>query len=156
MSWLLVGVVAAALNVAVAEIFDWFPWIARRLIRRAVGQLPFDAQERYEEEWLAELDALPGRRISSLIFAVRIHIGASRVRREITVRPEPGPVSRGMTLKHGFDRVFVLVTLVLFSPVLLCTALAVRLSSPGQCCSASAASAVTARNSTSTSSVRCA
>jgi exopolysaccharide biosynthesis polyprenyl glycosylphosphotransferase len=34
-------------------------------------------------------------------------------------------------LKHGFDRVFATVLLVLLSPVLLCTALAVRLSSPG-------------------------
>ena len=34
-------------------------------------------------------------------------------------------------LKHGFDRVFATVLMVLLSPVLLCTALAVRLSSPG-------------------------
>ena len=34
-------------------------------------------------------------------------------------------------LKHAFDRVFALVLLVLLSPVLLCAALAVRLSSPG-------------------------
>ena len=40
---------------------------------------------------------------------------------------------RGMqfALKHAFDRVFALVLLVVLSPVLLCTALAVRLSSPG-------------------------
>ena len=34
-------------------------------------------------------------------------------------------------IKHAFDRVFALVLLVVLSPVLLCTALAVRLSSPG-------------------------
>jgi len=34
-------------------------------------------------------------------------------------------------LKHAFDRVFALVLLVLLSPVILCAALAVRLSSPG-------------------------
>ncbi len=33
--------------------------------------------------------------------------------------------------KHAFDRVFAVVLLVVLSPVLLCTALAVRLSSPG-------------------------
>jgi exopolysaccharide biosynthesis polyprenyl glycosylphosphotransferase len=40
---------------------------------------------------------------------------------------------RGMqfAIKHGFDRVFATVLLVLSSPLLLCTALAVRLSSPG-------------------------
>ncbi len=35
------------------------------------------------------------------------------------------------TLKHAFDRVFALVLLVALSPVILCAALAVRLSSPG-------------------------
>ncbi len=35
------------------------------------------------------------------------------------------------TLKHVFDRAFALVLLILLSPVLLCAALAVRLSSPG-------------------------
>src|SRR6202451_352687 len=34
-------------------------------------------------------------------------------------------------IKHAFDRVFALVLLVVLSPVFLCTALAVRLSSPG-------------------------
>ncbi len=34
-------------------------------------------------------------------------------------------------LKHAFDRAFALALLVLFSPLLLCSALAVRLSSPG-------------------------
>jgi exopolysaccharide biosynthesis polyprenyl glycosylphosphotransferase len=40
---------------------------------------------------------------------------------------------RGMqfALKHGFDRIFATVFLVLSSPVLVCTALAVRLSSSG-------------------------
>jgi exopolysaccharide biosynthesis polyprenyl glycosylphosphotransferase len=34
-------------------------------------------------------------------------------------------------LKHAFDRVFALILLVVLSPVMLCAALAVRLSSPG-------------------------
>jgi lipopolysaccharide/colanic/teichoic acid biosynthesis glycosyltransferase len=131
MSWFVIAVVAAALNVIVAELFDWFPWIARRLVRRAVRQLPPDSGERYEDEWLAELHALPGRGISSLIFAVRIHIGASRVRQEIMGRSQPVLVSRGMTFKHGFDRMFALVLLMLLSPLLAISALAVRMSSPG-------------------------
>ncbi len=35
------------------------------------------------------------------------------------------------TLKHAFDRVFALVLLVVFSPIILCAIVAVRLSSPG-------------------------
>jgi len=41
------------------------------------------------------------------------------------------PKGMQFAIKHGFDRVFATVLLVLLSPVLLCTALAVRLSSPG-------------------------
>jgi exopolysaccharide biosynthesis polyprenyl glycosylphosphotransferase len=41
------------------------------------------------------------------------------------------PKGMQFTLKHAFDRVFALVLLVVLSPVLLCTALVVRLSSPG-------------------------
>jgi hypothetical protein len=125
MSWFVIAIVAAGLNIIVAEIFDWFPWIARRLTRRAARKLPPDSRERYESEWLAELQALPGRGISSLIFAVRIHIGAPRVRQEITGRSQRASVSRGMVFKHTFDRLFAFVLLVTFLPVLLCSALAV-------------------------------
>jgi len=41
------------------------------------------------------------------------------------------PKGMEFAIKHGFDRVFATGLLVLLSPVLLCTALAVRLSSPG-------------------------
>ena len=41
------------------------------------------------------------------------------------------PKGMQFAIKHGFDRIFATVLLVLSSPLLLCTALAVRLSSPG-------------------------
>ena len=62
--------VGLALSIVVAEVFDWTPSIAARPIRRAAQRLPSEVRSRYQDEWLAELDALPGRRISPLIFAV--------------------------------------------------------------------------------------
>jgi len=41
------------------------------------------------------------------------------------------PRGRQFAIKHALDRVLALVLLVLFSPVILCAAIAVRLSSPG-------------------------
>jgi exopolysaccharide biosynthesis polyprenyl glycosylphosphotransferase len=41
------------------------------------------------------------------------------------------PKGAQFAIKHAFDRVFASVLLVLLSPLLLCTVLAVRLSSPG-------------------------
>jgi lipopolysaccharide/colanic/teichoic acid biosynthesis glycosyltransferase len=124
MSQLLVLLAAAIVNALIAECFGWFPWIAEQLIQCAVKRLPRKVRERYQEEWLAELEVLPGREISALVFAIRILMRASKVRQEIVG-------GRGIAFKHAFDRVFALALLVLLAPVLSCAALAVRLTSPG-------------------------
>jgi lipopolysaccharide/colanic/teichoic acid biosynthesis glycosyltransferase len=121
----------AAVNLLVAELFDWFPWMAVRLIRRGVRRLPIEVQGRYEDEWLGELDALPGRRVSLLVFAVHIWIGASKVRKAVLAQADSGTISYGLAFKYAFDRLFTLACLVVLLPVLLCLALAVRLSSRG-------------------------
>jgi hypothetical protein len=51
---------AVALKFVVAEIQDWMPLLARRIIDRAVSHLPEHEQERYREEWYAHLDECPG------------------------------------------------------------------------------------------------
>jgi len=52
MTWLALLAAAALVNILAAEIFDWCPWLAERVIRRAVRKLPADVRERYLEEWL--------------------------------------------------------------------------------------------------------
>jgi hypothetical protein len=54
--------------------------VAQRLVRRAARRLPHESQERYSEEWFAELGALPGKGLSKLVFAVRILWNAPGVR----------------------------------------------------------------------------
>jgi PAS domain S-box-containing protein len=51
------------------EAYAWCPWLAERLIRRAVRFLPRTSRERYETEWLADLDMLRGRSLSALVWA---------------------------------------------------------------------------------------
>lgn len=59
---LLLGSLASALGNALAdELRDCAPWLAGRLLKRAVRFLPEPEQERYEEEWTAILDDVPGR-----------------------------------------------------------------------------------------------
>lgn len=77
-----IAFVVAVVNLIVADLAGWFPWLAERMIRRAVLLLPACEQGRYEDEWLAELDALPGRGISAIIFAFRLSIHAPAVGRE--------------------------------------------------------------------------
>lgn len=69
---LLMLVVGAVIVLVVGEIFDFFPFVAERLIRRATMLLPADDRERYLNEWLAEVEAVPGRRFFRLIWAVRV------------------------------------------------------------------------------------
>jgi hypothetical protein len=132
MSWLLLIVAAAFLNLVVAELFDWCAWLAERLIRRAARRLPKAARERYQDEWLGELDAIPGRGVSLLIFALWISVGASRTCRELAGGHEADSVGiRGLAIKHASDRVLALALLIAFAPVIVVAAIAVRLSSRG-------------------------
>lgn len=55
------GVIAATMSQQLADEFKaWMPWIVRRLIQRAVGRLPENQRERFEEEWQSHLDEVPG------------------------------------------------------------------------------------------------
>jgi lipopolysaccharide/colanic/teichoic acid biosynthesis glycosyltransferase len=129
MSWLALLVAASAVNLLVAEIFDWCPWLAERLIRRAVRKLPTDVRERYLDEWLAELEAVPGRGVSSLVFAVLVLAGASKVCHEVAGSPRSSVA--GLAFKRTIDAAIALASLFFVAPVILCVVLAVRVSSPG-------------------------
>jgi exopolysaccharide biosynthesis polyprenyl glycosylphosphotransferase len=82
MTWVAIAIVTAVVNLGVAELAGWLPWVAERIIGQAVRLVPRDSRHRYREEWLGELDVLPGRDISSLIFALRLLVRARRVGRE--------------------------------------------------------------------------
>lgn len=129
MTWLTLLVAAAVINLIAAEIFDWFPWLAERLIRRAVHRLPPDTRERYLDEWLGELDAVPGRGVSRLLFAAFVLAGAAKVSHELA--GSPGGSITSLALKRVFDRTIALAGLVLLAPAMLAIALAVRISSRG-------------------------
>lgn len=83
MTWIAIALVTAAVNVLVAEVAGWLPWLAERIVRQAVRLLPKGERRRYEDEWLAELDALPGRGISAIVFAFRIFVRTREVGREL-------------------------------------------------------------------------
>jgi hypothetical protein len=51
---------AILVPVLVGECVDWLPWVGTRLIRLATKRLPVKYRARYEEEWQAEFNALPG------------------------------------------------------------------------------------------------
>lgn len=50
------------------ELREWMPWLARKVLTRAVAKLPEDARVRMTEELTAELAAVPGK-ISPFVFS---------------------------------------------------------------------------------------
>jgi hypothetical protein len=74
------AVVVALLNLLIAEALDWMPWLAAKVINQAARMLPPEARARYRDEWLGELEALPGRRFSCVVFAVRVLVRAPATR----------------------------------------------------------------------------
>ena len=62
------------------EARGWLPHLARAVVRRAARRLPPAHRERYEDEWLAELAAYSDRRLTALVRACSLWIGARAMR----------------------------------------------------------------------------
>ncbi|MEH0396216.1 ATP-binding protein [Streptomyces sp. NBC_01260] len=61
---------AVVLPLLLAEFGDWCPWLAKRLVRWTARHLGDAAVvERYSEEWLAEIEEVPGK-LSCLVVAI--------------------------------------------------------------------------------------
>src|SRR5947209_20076049 len=59
------GVIGAILIPVTARVLgddvkEWLPWITKRLVQRAVSRLPDEERARFEEEWWAHINELPG------------------------------------------------------------------------------------------------
>jgi cell division septum initiation protein DivIVA len=67
---------AILVPVLVGECVDWLPWAGTRLIRLAANRLPLQYRARYEEEWQAEFNVLPGGKLTKLLFGLRIYANA--------------------------------------------------------------------------------
>lgn len=83
---LLLGVVLwVILPLALAEAVLVGPWLAERLLRWGARGLPEAYQERYVEDWLGELDAVPGS-LWKVAFAVQVLVRVPATQRALTGR----------------------------------------------------------------------
>lgn len=86
MIWTLVlGIVVSLL---VVEFTDWCPSIAAGLVRLAARMLPESERDRYREEWLAEVEAVPGR-LTRIVKAACLVVGVPGMRLAISCRTRP-------------------------------------------------------------------
>jgi lipopolysaccharide/colanic/teichoic acid biosynthesis glycosyltransferase len=86
MTWVIAtAVVSVVAVIALAEESGWLRRLAVRLLKRVVRALPATERDRYEDEWLAELEVLPGSGVASVVFAVRVALRVRSVRRALDV-----------------------------------------------------------------------
>jgi hypothetical protein len=73
------------LPLVLAEAILIGPWLSERLLRWGARGLPEQYRERYAEDWLGELDAVPGS-LTKLAFAVRVLVRVPATERALTGR----------------------------------------------------------------------
>jgi hypothetical protein len=117
---MIVGGVALVLTVvlipiAVAELGEWSPWLAARLVRRAARKLPPDQRDRYEAEWLAELEALPSKKYSQLVKGLQLYSASAALRSALLGLPSPAT----QWLRSAANRLIAIALLLLTLPVLI-------------------------------------
>lgn len=83
------AILSFLLGLALNESIEWGPWLAKRLVRWSAQQLD-DAEhrERYEEEYLAVIAAVPGK-LSPLLVASGITFNVMKMRSAL--RPPEDP-----------------------------------------------------------------
>jgi hypothetical protein len=69
------------------DLEEGVPWFVVWLVRRAAGKLGAEHQARFEEEWLAELAAVPGAMVWKLGFALRVSVRAHATSRAMQNSP---------------------------------------------------------------------
>lgn len=121
----LIAALLVAGGIAWAELRDWLPWIAKRIISQAVSAISIDIRERMREELTAELAAIPGK-ISPLVFALSVWWGFWR-----TAIIEKLNISASQRAVRVVDIALGNIMVILVAPVLLLSMLATFLSGSG-------------------------
>jgi lipopolysaccharide/colanic/teichoic acid biosynthesis glycosyltransferase len=114
----------------VNEFAEWCPRFGEWVIRRAARRLTKEHRERYEWEWLGELDAVPGK-LSKLVFALGVFRRRKAMAEVLKGDAELSRLNGRQILKRAFDLVMASTALVVTLPLWAAIAVAIRLSSPG-------------------------
>lgn len=105
------GIFAAALSRQFTDEFKaWTPWIIKHLVNRATRTLPEEERNRFEEEWLAHVNELPGE-FGKIIAALGFLSAAQRISLRISIP------------KRILDIGVCIVLLVFLAPMMLMVAI---------------------------------
>ncbi len=69
------------------ELSGWLPVLARWLIGVSTRRLPADCRQRYQEEWLYDINALAAeRKLTALVWAAQTFLAARGIRRDLRLK----------------------------------------------------------------------
>jgi hypothetical protein len=92
-AWTLASIM---LPLLVTEFTELGPWLAERLVRWSVRMLPPEHRDRYVDEWLAELESVPGK-VLKLIVAARLALRVPATRLAVQGITFPQALRRAMS-----------------------------------------------------------
>ena len=122
LGWVVLAILAAVVG---AEAIAWCGPAQQWMLRRAANVLPTEHRDRYLEEWAAELMQVPNGPVTRSLWAGRILLSRNSLARALGARVSASRSS--LLLKQGVAT----FCLVVYGPVLLVIALAIRLDSRG-------------------------
>jgi len=126
----LAGVLGTAFSQQLADEFKaWIPWVVRRVIQRALAQLPEDQRERFQEEWRSHVDEVPGE-IGKLYVALGCLFAARKMASILVADVEQSAVTELFT--RTFDLAFSAACLFALAPLLCGSALWMWLANSGR------------------------
>jgi lipopolysaccharide/colanic/teichoic acid biosynthesis glycosyltransferase len=106
------------------EFKAWSPWIVRKVIQRAVRQLPENKRQRFAEEWQAHVNEIPGD-VGKIVVAFGFLSAAGKISSDLADR------SFFVFSKRVFDIAVSLSGIAFLAPVFVAAAIAIKLDSPG-------------------------
>jgi lipopolysaccharide/colanic/teichoic acid biosynthesis glycosyltransferase len=109
------------------DVKEWLPWITQRLVERAVSRLPEEERDRFEEEWWAHINELPGN--LAKVYAAWGCLSASKAINHIALA---GDITRIEEVTRRVIEVTISLFLLLFVlPLMLVISILIKLDSRG-------------------------
>jgi lipopolysaccharide/colanic/teichoic acid biosynthesis glycosyltransferase len=106
---------------------EWLPWITRHLVERAVSRLPEQERSRFEEEWWAHINELPGN--LAKVYSAWGCLSASKAMSHIALSGDTTRIE--VATRRATDIAVAVSCLVFTLPLMLLIALCIKLDSPG-------------------------
>lgn len=121
---IIIGLVTAFIA---QELFGWIDYLAKWLVRRNAKCVPFHLRARCEEEWLANLNDIPGR-VTKLLFAVDTFRASNKITHDYFL---PNTSYWVPLFIRILDIIFAIISIVILAPVLLAVSAAIKISGKG-------------------------